>query len=168
MRRVACQLPMASFSFPDLLSVVQTVAIIAALLITLYFSRRQIQAFAVDLETRVLNDIGEQFARIGQIFIERPELIQTIYRSPKAQGPETPITYYVMFFCAHIFHMRQRGVLADNEWSGWLQWMRNAFRYGTLAGSWKDTQMESWFDPAFQEFVRTELLAATAGAPKSS
>lgn len=44
-------------------------AIIAALLVTLYFARRQIQALGVDLETRVLNDLDEKFHRIGEIFI---------------------------------------------------------------------------------------------------
>ncbi len=110
------------------------------------------QALTADLETRVLSDIGDQFHSIGQLFIERPELIATIYRTPTKPGPEQPFTYYVLFFCAHIFHSRQRGIPADNEWTGWLQWMRNAFQYGTLASTWKEIHMESWFDPAFAGF----------------
>jgi hypothetical protein len=150
---------MSDFSFEDLLALVQTVAIIAALLITLYFSRRQMLALKVDLESRVLADINEQFHNIGQLFIERPELISAIHQSPYKVGPEIGFAYYVLYFCAHIFHMRQRGILADNEWTGWLQWMRNAFQQGTLASTWKEISMESWFDPAFAEFVRTDLLS---------
>ena len=154
---------MSAVGLSDLLSLVQTVAIIAALLVTLYFSRRQVQALAVDLETRVLNDIDEKFHRIGDVFLERPELIRLIYRTPGVVGPEVPLAYYVLFFCAHIFHMRQRKVLADNEWAGWRQWMANAFQYGTLAKDWKEGQMESWFDPAFREFVDREFLAEPPG-----
>jgi hypothetical protein len=159
---------MADTGFSDLLSVVQTIAIIAALLVTLYFSRRQMQAFTVDLETRVLNDLDEKFHRIGEIFIERPELVQSIYRTTAHVSSEVPFTYYVVFFCAHIYHMRQRGVLQDNEWEGWLQWMRNAFRLGTLGQSWTEANIGSWVDPAFREFVERELLAPGSRPPTRS
>ncbi|MCI4339902.1 MAG: hypothetical protein L3K06_00950 [Thermoplasmata archaeon] len=150
---------MVDIGFSDLLSLAQTCAIIAALLVTLYFSRRQVQAFAMDLETRVLNDLDEKFHRIGDILIERPELLPTIYKTETALGKEVPFSYYVMFFCAHIHHMRERGILRDNEWTGWFQWMRNAFRYGDLGRAWKETEMGQWFDPSFRTFVERELLA---------
>jgi len=70
-----------------------------------------------------------------------------------------PFAYYIMMFCAHVFHMRQRGILQENEWVGWLQWMRNAFRYGSLSKAWKEIGMESRFDPAFLQFVKIELLS---------
>lgn len=150
---------MADFGFSDLLSIVQTCAIIAALLITLYFSRRQMQALAVDLETRVLNDLDEKFHRIGEVLIERPELVQTLYKSNEAIGMEVPFSYYVMSFCGHIFHMRQRGILKDNEWAGWLEWMRNAFRWGDLGRAWRETEMGAWYDPEFRAFVETQLMS---------
>ncbi|MCI4363009.1 MAG: hypothetical protein L3K13_01705 [Thermoplasmata archaeon] len=149
---------MADLGFADLLSVVQTIAIIGALVMTVYFSRRQIQAFTTDLETRVLNDIDEKFHRIGEILIEKPHLVQSIYQTPTVTGADIPFTYYVLFFCAHLHHMRERKILQDNEWAGWLQWMRNVFQYGELGRQWVEAKMESWFDPSFREFVRTELL----------
>jgi hypothetical protein len=155
---------MADLGFADLLSVVQTIAIISALLVTLYFSRRQMQAFTTDLETRVLNDLDEKFHRIGEILIDKPHLVHSIYRTPETPSAAVPFHYYVLFFCAHIFHMRERKILQDNEWTGWLQWMRNAFRFGELGQYWKDAEVETWFDPAFRTFVATELLAS-AGAP---
>ena len=45
--------------------------------------------------------------------------------------------FYVLWTCAHAFAMRQRKVLDDNEWAGWLQWMT-----------------------AFQNFVNTEIVGA--------
>ncbi|MCI4367255.1 MAG: hypothetical protein L3K08_05850 [Thermoplasmata archaeon] len=149
---------MVSLDFSELLSLVQTVAIIAALMITVYFARRQIQAYETDLETRVLNDIDEKFHRIGEILIERPELIASIYQTSTKPGADIPFHYYLLFFCAHVFRMRERGILKDNEWTGWLAWMRNAFQYGTLRTAWEEAGMEIWVDPDFRAFVQRELM----------
>src|ERR1051325_8500243 len=54
--------------------------------------------------------------------------------------------------------MRQRKVLDDNEWAGWLQWMRNSFRKGTIKETWKRVEQDRWFNPAFQDFVNTEIV----------
>ena len=55
--------------------------------------------------------------------------------------------------------MRKRGVLSDNEWTGWLRWMKSAFDQGTIKDIWKSNiEMEKWFDPVFQEFVDKELI----------
>ncbi len=63
---------------------------------------------------------------------------------------------------AHVFHMRQGNVLSDNEWTGWLRWMKSAFEGGTITEIWQSTiEMEKWFDPAFQEFVDKELIPLT-------
>ena len=153
---------MASFDPSELLSLVQTIAIIAALLVTLYFSQRQIRALRDDLETRVLNDVDEKFHHIAEMFVERPELNKIIYQGPAAGGAEVPAAAYILYFCAHIFHMRQRGILADNEWAGWLQWMHTSFQYGTIGAMWKAHEVEEWFDPAFRRFVEQELLGSSA------
>jgi hypothetical protein len=43
--------------------------------------------------------------------------------------------------------MVQRKVLDDNEWAGWLQWMRNCFRKGTIKETWKQVESDRWFNP---------------------
>jgi hypothetical protein len=54
--------------------------------------------------------------------------------------------------------MRQRKVVSDNEWAGWLRWMKIAFEQGKINEYWKnDLEVEKWFDPAFQEFINKEL-----------
>jgi hypothetical protein len=56
-------------------------------------------------------------------------------------------------------HMRQRKVLSDNEWTGWLQWMRTCFEVGKIFEYWKsDLELEKWFDPAFEEFINKEII----------
>ena len=54
--------------------------------------------------------------------------------------------------------MHQRNVLKDDEWTGWLHWMSNCFKYGTIGEHWKQIQSESWFDPSFQVIVNKELI----------
>jgi hypothetical protein len=155
---------MFDLGFPELLTLVQTVAIIVAIIIAVYFSRRQIESLAADTEARVLNDLDEKLHRIGEIFMEKPEFVRVLNELPPTAGadtefsPEAAFAYYVMFFCAHCFHMRQRGILSDNDWAGWLQWTKNAFRNGRLGKYWKEAQMEAWVDPAFREFVVREIL----------
>jgi hypothetical protein len=157
---------MTSLGFSDALSLTQTIAIIVTLLVTLYFSRRQLRTMSVDLETRVLNDLDEKLHGLISIFIQSPKLVKTIYDAPFEITEEMPFAYNVLFMRAHAYHMRERGVLGDNEWAGWLQWMKNAFQYGRMRKYWKENQMETWFDPSFRNFVNTELVSA--GASKTS
>ena len=49
-------------------------------------------------------------------------------------------------------------MVSDNEWTGWLRWMRNAFRHGTIKEIWEtNIEAEKWFDPAFQDFITKEV-----------
>ncbi|HKT22540.1 MAG TPA: hypothetical protein VJR06_08035 [Nitrososphaerales archaeon] len=159
---------MVGVDFPELLTLVQTVAIIIAIVIAVYFSRRQIQALTADLEARVLNDLDEKLHRMGEIFLDKPDFVRVLNDVPSPVGsdaafsPEAAFAYYVMFFCSHCFHMRQRGILGDNDWAGWLKWTKNAFQFGRLGRYWKDAQMQAWVDPAFGEFIEKEILNPSA------
>src|SRR5438445_13586341 len=151
---------MVYIGFPELLTLVQTVAIIAAIVIAVYFSRRQIEALENDLEARVMNDLDEKLHRIGEIFMEKPEFVRVLNDVPAASGggAEVAFAFYVMFFCSHCYHMRQRGILSDNDWAGWLQWTKNAFRPGRLGKYCKDAEMQPSADPAFRDSVHRHLL----------
>src|ERR1022692_171493 len=116
---------------------------------TLYFSRRQMKGFALDLETRGLNDLDEKAHNLVELFIGNPQFIRLIYNDTANLSPDIGAAYYIQFMCGHAFRTRQRGVLGDNEWAGWMQWMKDAFRYGTIGKYWKETGMGAWFDPAF-------------------
>jgi hypothetical protein len=43
--------------FPDMVSLAQTIEIVGTMILTLYFSKKQIQSLPIDQETRVLNDL---------------------------------------------------------------------------------------------------------------
>jgi hypothetical protein len=85
------------------------------------------------------------------------------YDYPKSYGvtaKEMAFYYYILWMCAHAFAMRERKVLNDNEWAGWLQWMRNCFRRGTIVETWKQVEPNGRFNPAFQNFINREMVKA--------
>lgn len=137
----------------------EAIGIVATVFVLLYFSRRQIQSLSVDIETKILNDLDEKIHGLTGAMIDRPELIKIISNIEKDWSPEVAFSYHILYTFAYAFHMRQRNVLSDNEWLGWLRWMKTAFERGTISELWKSNiEAEKWFDPAFQEFVDKELI----------
>ena len=58
--------------------------------------------------------------------------------------------------------MRQRKVVSDNEWTGWLRVMKSCFDQGKIRKYWEsDLELEKWFDPAFEEFINKEIIIPT-------
>jgi len=149
---------MVDLGFPDALSLAQTIGIVGTMILTFYFSKKQIQSLSTDVETKVLNDLGEKIHRMGEMIIERPELGKVI-TDTKADRWSTDLAFafYVLYICSHAYDMRERKVLDDNQWAGWLRWMRNCFEQGTIKKHWKQVESEKWFDPAFREFMNKEI-----------
>jgi hypothetical protein len=46
--------------FSDTLSIAQTIGIVGTMVLTLFFSKRQLQSLSIDTQTRGLNDLGEK------------------------------------------------------------------------------------------------------------
>ena len=149
---------MTEIGIAEYFGIGEAIGIIATLFVILYFSRKQMQALSVDIETKVLNDLAERMHALHQIVIKSPELIKVVSKVD-ANSPEVAYAYDILFTFAHVFHMRKRKVLSDNEWTGWLRWMKSAFEQGTIKDLWKtNIDMEKWFDPDFQNFVEKELI----------
>ena len=147
---------MTEIGIAEYFGIGEAIGIIATLFVILYFSRKQMQALSVDIETKVLNDLAERMHALHQIVIKSPELIKVLSKVD-ANSPEVAYAYDILFTFAHVFHMRKRKVLSDNEWTGWLRWMKSAFEQGTIKDLWKtNIDMEKWFDPDFQNFVENE------------
>ena len=107
--------------------------IISSMFVVLYFSRKQMKTLSADIETKILNDIDERMREITQMAIERPQLIKVLSNIPaNYSSPEVSYAYYILYTFAHVFHMWQRGVITDSEWTGWLRYMKSAFEQGTL------------------------------------
>lgn len=136
----------------------EAIGIVTTLFVILYFSRKQKHDLSVDIETKVLNDLSGRMHALHQTLIESPQLIKIVSKAD-ANSPEVAYAYDILFTFAHVFHMRKRKVQSDNEWTGWLRWMKSSFEQGEIIQIWKNTiQMEKWFDPTFQEFVDKELI----------
>ncbi len=83
----------------------------------------------------------------------RPELIKVVSNVESDWPSDVANSYRILYIFAHVFHMRQRGVVSENEWIGWLRWMKAAFERGTINEIWKNIEVEKWFDPHFRNLL---------------
>jgi hypothetical protein len=91
--------------------------------------------------------------------VDRPELVKILNKDESDWTPEMTYVYHILYTFAHVYHMWQRKVLRDNEWTGWLRWMRTHFVQGKIIEYWKSyLELEKWFDPAFEEFINKEII----------
>ncbi|MFL6469390.1 MAG: hypothetical protein ACJ71H_00920 [Nitrososphaeraceae archaeon] len=154
---------MTEVGIAEYFGMAEALGIIATLFVILYFSRKQMQALSVDIETKILNDLDERIHGLTQMAVERPELIRVVNNVERDLSSDVAYSYHILYTFAHVYHMRQRGVVSDNEWTGWLRWMKSAFRHGNIREIWKNNvEVEKWFDPAFQEFINKELASVAA------
>jgi len=128
---------MSEIGLAEYFGIGEAIGIIATLFVILYFSRKQMQTLSVDIETKILNDLDERMHQITNIMIERPELIKVVSKVESEWSSEVAYAYHILFTFAHVFHMRTRKVLSDNEWTGWLRWMKSAFDQGMIKEIWK-------------------------------
>jgi hypothetical protein len=149
---------MVTEGFSDMLSLAQTVGIVGTMVLTLYFSKKQVQSLSIDTQTRGLNDLGEKFLKIVERAAE-DKSIQGVLDNEVKYSREEAYSFYILWVCSHAYAMRKRNVLDDNEWVGWLQWMRHIFRRRTIKEWWKQLEPDKWFNPDFQYFINAEVVA---------
>src|ERR671927_1068333 len=153
---------MAELGLTEYFGMAEALGIIATLFVILYFSRKQMQSLSVDIETKVLSDLDEKIHDLTQMAVERPELIRIVSNVESDLTEEVAFTYHLLHTFAHVFHMRQRKVVSDNEWAGWLRMMRSCFEQGKIRQYWEsDLELEKWFDPAFEDFIDKEIVRKT-------
>ena len=155
---------MAELGIAEYFGMGEALGLIAPFFVVLYFSRKQMQSLSVDVQTKVLNDLDEKVRKMAEIIVEKPSMQKVIYKLEKP-SEELAFAYYILFICSHAYAMRQRKVLNDHEWTGWLQWMRNCFKYGTIGEQWKQIQTERWLNPDFENFVNEEIVPKPGSRP---
>jgi hypothetical protein len=64
--------------FPDMLSMAQIIGIVGTMILTLYFSKRQIQSLSIDQQTRVVNELDEKFHKMAELIMEDPSIGKVI------------------------------------------------------------------------------------------
>lgn len=120
---------MTEVGIAEYFSMAEALGIIATLFVILYFSRKQMQTLSVDIETKILNDMYDRMNGLTQIVIERPELIKVVNNVERDLSSEVAYSYHILYTFAHAYHMRERGVVSDDEWTGWMRWMKSAFKH---------------------------------------
>jgi hypothetical protein len=91
--------------------------------------------------------------------IEKPQLIRIVSNVDSDPTEEIAFTYHLLHTFAHAYHMYQRKVVSDNEWTGWLRRMRTCFEQGKIREYWEGgLELEKWFDPAFEDFIDNEIV----------
>jgi hypothetical protein len=146
----------SALEFSGVLSLAQTIGIVGTMVLTLYFSKKQIQSLSIDTQTRGLNDLGEKFLKIVERAAEDTS-IQGVLDNEVKYSREEAYSFYVLWICSHAYAMRKRNVLDEDEWAGWLRWMRHIFRRGTIKETWKQIEPDIFIDPDFQNFLDTEV-----------
>jgi hypothetical protein len=146
----------SALEFSGVLSLAQTIGIVGTMVLTLYFSKKQIQSLSIDTQTRGLNDLGEKFLKIVERAAEDTS-IQGVLDNEVKYSREEAYSFYVLWICSHAYAMRKRNVLDEDEWAGWLRWMRHIFRKGTIKETWKQIEPDIFIDPDFQNFLDTEV-----------
>lgn len=69
---------MVELGFGEMLSLAQTIGIVGTMVLTLYFSKRQIQSLSIHQQSRVLNDLDEKIHNTTELMLERPSLFGVV------------------------------------------------------------------------------------------
>jgi hypothetical protein len=158
---------MVELSIVDYFVMGEAVGIVATLFVSFFYSRRQMQKLSVDIETKVLSDLDEKIHDLTKIAVEKPQLIKIVSDADSDLSEEIAFTYHLLHTFAHVYHMRQRKVVSDNEWTGWLRMMRSCFEQGKIREYWESgLELEKWFDPAFEDFIDKEIVQKTTPKQK--
>lgn len=106
---------MTEVGIAEYFSMAEALGIVATLFVILYFSRKQMQALSADIETKILNDMDERIHDLTRMGVERPELIKVVNNVERDLSSDVAYSYHILYTFAHAYHMRQRGVVSDNE-----------------------------------------------------
>ena len=96
--------------FSDMLSIAQTIGIVGTMVLTLFFSKKQIQSLSIDTQTRGLNDLGEKYLKMVERAMEDPS-IQGVINNEVKLSREGAYSFYILWICSHAYAIRKRNVL---------------------------------------------------------
>jgi hypothetical protein len=140
----------------DVLNMAQTIGIIGTLALTFFFYKRHIQHLATDTETRILRDLDDKVHRLNIMSFQHPELAKV--QTNRQIRLDTIYAFDVLLVYQQAFKMYKRRVLKENDWYGWLHWMRTSFREGTIKEHWKEIEVSEWFGPRFRNFINNDVI----------
>jgi hypothetical protein len=155
---------MVEVGVAEYFSIGEALGIIGTMFVVLYFSRKQMQSLSTDIQANVLNDLGDKYLKMVERVMEDPSM-QRVFDSETKFSREEAYSFYALWICSHAYAMRKRNILDDNEWAGWLQWMKHIFRRGTIKETWKQIESDKWFNPNFEKFLNEEIAPQLGSGP---
>jgi hypothetical protein len=69
---------MVEFALVDYFVVVESIGMVATLIVSFYYQRQQMQKLSVDMKTKVLNDLDDKLLGLAELAIERPPLEEVL------------------------------------------------------------------------------------------
>lgn len=104
------------------------------------------QKISLDIETKLLHDMDERMTGLSHIAIERPELIKVLNNVERDLSSDVSYSYNILYIFAYAYHISQRRVVSDSEWTGWMRCMKSAFKHDTISQIWRENiEGEKWF-----------------------
>ena len=158
---------MVELSLVDYFVMGEAVGIVLTFIFSLYYSRKHMQKLSVDIETKILSDLDDKVNDLTRMIVEKPHLMRIVSNVESDVTEEMAFTYHLLHTFAHAYHLHQRKVVSDNEWSGWLRRMKSSFKQGQIREYWKSNiELDKWFDPSFSEFIDKEIVQKTTPKQK--
>jgi hypothetical protein len=106
---------MADLGLVDYFVMGEAIGIVATLLVSFYYSRKQMQKLSTDIETKVLSDLDDKSNDLTRLAIEKPQLMKIFSNVDSDLTEEFAFKYHVLYTFAHTHHMYQRKVVSENE-----------------------------------------------------
>ena len=100
--------------FSDMLSIAQTVGIVGTIVLTLFFSKKQIQSLSIDTQTRGLNDLGEKYLKMMERAMEDQSIQRVIDNEVKLSRGEDTHFMYCGYFLMHMRCAKKKYLMTMN------------------------------------------------------
>jgi hypothetical protein len=152
---------MAELALVDYFVMGEAIGIVATLFVIFYFSRKQMQTLSIDIETKVLSDLDDKINDLTRLAVEKPKLMRIVSDVESDLTEEVAYTYHLLFTFAHAYHMHQRKVVSDNEWTGWLRRIRSCFEEGKIREYWESDLDASFYERFYSHMTKGTFMGMT-------
>ena len=92
----------------------EAVGIVLTFLVSLYYSRKQMQKLSTDIESKILNDLDDKLHNLLEKALAKPDVGKIFNRDASGQSAEEAGAVYALNISAYAFQMHKRGILKEN------------------------------------------------------
>ena len=110
---------MVELALVDYFVMGEAIGIVATFVVSLYYSRNQMQKLSTDIESKILNDLDDKMHHLSELAVARPNLAEIFDRNAGSQSPKVACAMYALNVFPYAFRMHPRRILRKNELNGW-------------------------------------------------